>query len=209
MVVRPDPNAERWGAIGVDAAGRVTRILEHRAPHTEPTPAYQFTGIHLLDPELIDAIPDEPTLRCVIRTAYADLLRRGAPIRALVHHGYFYDHSTPARYLQGNLKLLQGAAHPSHAPGPLQGVDPSARIAPKAELVPPLLVGAGARVEAGARVGPCVVLGPSSRVASGVALRHSVVWADATVEAGGERLIVTSQSALSVPDAGDPAQSPR
>lgn len=209
LVVRPDDNAERWGAIGVDHGGRVTRILEHRAPDASDPPAYQFTGIHVLEPELIDAIPDSPTLRCVIRTAYRELLLGGAPIAGFVHRGYFYDHSTPARYLQGNLNLLRSVAAPPHSPGPLSGVDASACVDASAELVPPVLLAADARVEAGARVGPCVVLGASARVAAGLQLQHSVVWAGAPVLRSGRRLVVTPHRAVEVPESDDPAASPR
>ena len=38
LVVRPHPHAERWGAIHVDEAGWVTRILQARAPRAPATP---------------------------------------------------------------------------------------------------------------------------------------------------------------------------
>lgn len=205
LVLRPDPYAERWGAIGLDEEGRVTRILEHGAdrPHTP----YQFTGIHVLEPEFVAAIPDGPC--CVIRTAYLDLLARGAPLCGYVHRGYFYDHSTPARYLQGNLNLLAGQAEPACRPGPLRGVDPSAVVDPEAELVEPVLVGAGARIDAGARVGPNVAVGPRARVAAKTALRDAVVWPDAVAEVSGARVVFTSDGPVPVPAVDDPAASPR
>ena len=104
LVVRPHPEARRWGAIGVDSDGQVRTILDHNAPggpgYAIP---YQFTGIHVLEPELVAAIP-EGGASCVIRTAYRELLERGAPIAGYVHEDYFYDHSTLSRYLQGNLR---------------------------------------------------------------------------------------------------------
>jgi NDP-sugar pyrophosphorylase family protein len=210
LVVRPDANALRWGAIHVDEqSGRVQRILEHEAPGAVEAPPFQFTGIHVLEPELIAAIPEQPALRCVIRTAYRALLERGAPICAHVHRGYFYDHSTPGRYLQGNLNLLAGRAAPVHAPGPLTGVAHDARLAADVELNGPVLVGAGAVVEAGARLGPGVVLGPGARVAAGCRLRQAVVWPGALVERSLERVVVTPNEVVEVPRSGDPAASPR
>ena len=32
MLLRDDPDARRWGAIGVDATGRVVGILDARSP---------------------------------------------------------------------------------------------------------------------------------------------------------------------------------
>lgn len=209
LVVRPDENAARWGAIHVAPQGRVSRILDYAAPDAPDAPPYQFTGIHVLEPELVDAIPDEPTLRCVIRTAYRALLEAGAPIFAYIHRGYFYDHSTAARYLQGNLNLLEGRAAPPHAPGPLGGLDPDAVVHPGARIAPPVLVGPGAVVERGATLGPGVVLGRDARVAAGVTIREAVVWDGATVAQSGERVVVTPRAVIPVPAVDDPAASPR
>jgi NDP-sugar pyrophosphorylase family protein len=210
LVVRPDEHAERWGAIRVDDAGRVTGILEARAPGTGEDAPRQFTGIHVLEPELVDAIPDAPpAVRCVIRTAYTELLERGAPIAGYLHRGYFYDHSTPARYLQGNLNLLSGAAAPAHAPGPLTGLDPTAEIDRAAAIGREVLVGPGARVEADVRLGPGVVVGQGARVTRGTRLRESIVWPGVTADRSGARLVFTPRGPVEVPVAADPAASPR
>ena len=207
MVVRPDEHAERWGAIGVDPEGRVRRLLEQRGEGAEGATARMFTGIHVLEPEFIDRIPDGPC--CVIRTAYEQLFREGAPISGYVHRGYFYDHSTPARYLQGNINLLEGRARLDHARTPLTGVHSAAFVDPTATLVEPLLLGPGARVEAGATVGPRVVLGKDATVSAGVELSHSVVWDSVTVKRSASRAVVTPAAVVEVPDEGDPAAAPR
>lgn len=210
LVVRPHRAAARWGAIGVDGSGRVRQILEHLGPGAvagEATP-YQFTGIHVLEPEFIAAIPAEGA-PCVIRSAYRELLEAGAPIAGFVHQGYFYDHSTPPRYLQGNLNLLTGAAAPAHRPGPLRGVDATARVDPSAGVVEPVLVGPGAFVGAGARVGPNVVVGRRAAVAAGVVLRECVVWPDARVEASAQRAVITPLGPVAVPAVDDPEAAPR
>lgn len=208
MVLRPDANAERWGAIGVNPdSGRVERILEDRRPGAGKDQALMFTGIHVLSPSFIDCIPSGSC--CVIRTAYQELLRKGAPIFGYLHQGYFYEHSTPSRYLQGNLNLLQGLAVPAAAPGPLSGVDPSAQVNPGARVVGPVLVGAGVKIEAGAEVGPEVVLGQGAWVGPGVRLRQSVVWPGAEVLADARRAIITSQCIEQVPEMDNPEEKPR
>lgn len=208
LVVCPHPQAERWGAIRVDEAHRVTGLLEHRRPGTEDqgTP-HLFTGIHVLEPELIDAIPDGPC--CVIRTAYAELLERGAELAAYVHERYFYDHSTLPRYLAGNLNLLHGYAAPRFAPGPLRGVNEAAHVDASAELVDPVLVGSGARIGDGAQVGPGVVIGPEAQVAPGVQLQDCVVWAGAEVTSSVHRAVVTPKGVVVVPEQDDPEAAPR
>lgn len=207
LVVRPDPNAERWGAIGVGEGGRVSRILDAASPDTPPGEAHMFTGIHVLEPELIDAIP--PGMTCIVRETYMPLLRAGAPIHAHVHRGYFYEHSTPGRYLQGNLNLLGGGLDLPHAPGPLTGAHPSARVDPSARIDGPVLVGEGARVGAGARLGPGVVIGQGAVVEAGASVSEAVVWPSARVSAKVRRVVVTPRTVFQVPQEADPAAGPR
>jgi mannose-1-phosphate guanylyltransferase len=208
LVVRPDPNAEKWGAIGVGEGGRITRILDAAAPGAEAGEAHMFTGIHIVEPELIDAIPGG--VSCIVRETYMPLIKAGGAMSAFVHWGYFYDHSTPARYLQGNLNLLEEhSPHLAHAPHPPRGISKSVNVAQSARVDPNCYVGPGVTVGAEAVVGPGVVLGAGARVAAGVRLSECVVWDGVEVTEDQERTIVTPSGILPVPDLGDPAAAPR
>jgi mannose-1-phosphate guanylyltransferase len=175
LVVRPDPQARRWGAIDAPAGGgRIRGLLGDGA--------FMFTGIHVIDPELIARLPDDGAERCIVRQGYVPWLAEGVPLGAFVAPGYFMEHSTPERYLEGNLNLLRGTARVRHAPpGTHARVDAAAEVHPRARLVAPVLVAAGARVGPGAEVGPDVVLGANARVGEGVTLRRAVVWPGAAV----------------------------
>ena len=153
MVVRDDPEAARWGAIDVDDAGRV------------------------VGPALVARLPEGPS--CIIRQGYRPALAAGEPIAALRYDGYFQEHSTPARYLEGNIAVLRGLARLRHPPGPLTGVDESAILGRDARLLPPFRVGARAILGDGAVIGPDVVVGAGARVAAGAQLSRCVVWPDA------------------------------
>jgi NDP-sugar pyrophosphorylase family protein len=179
MVVRPDLEAKRWGAIDVGEDGRVRSILG--------AGRYMFTGVHLLEPEILGRVPDGE--QCIIRTAYQGALRDGAPINAFVQQGYFAEHSTPARYLDGNVALLEGATVAA-APGPVPGVDPTAEVG-RAVIRPPVRVGPRARIGDGAVVGPYVVVGHDAEVAAGASLRECVVWDGARAGGTHTRAIIT------------------
>ena len=183
MVVRPDPEAARWGAIDVGEDGRVRTILG--------AGGYMFTGVHVLEPELLARVPDGE--QCIIRTAYQGALRDGAPIHAFVHEGYFAEHSTPARYLEGNVALLEGAKVAA-LPGSLTGVDATAVVAPDAAIRPPVRIGPRATIGAGAVLGPDVVIGHDAEVAPGAILRECVVWDGARAEGTLRRVIVTPRA---------------
>jgi NDP-sugar pyrophosphorylase family protein len=181
MVLRDDPAPRRWGAISVDSTGRVVGILQARSPLPAQGTVTErmFTGIHVMEPALLDRLSPIP---CdVIRDAYIPALEAGARIAAQRLSGYFAEHSTPARYLAGNLDLLRAPGLVPHAPGPLTGVDPAAQIA-GARLHAPYRIAAGAIVEPGAELGPDVVVGAGARVCAGARLRRAVVWPDAIVE---------------------------
>lgn len=177
LVLRDDPNAAAWGAIAADATGRVVGILDQKAPGV-PSGAVaerMFTGIQIMGPAIRERL--RPVFSDSVREGYIPALRDGADIRAFVLPGYFAEHSTPARYLAGNLALLRAPQLLAHPPGPLDGIDATARIEPGAVVVPPVRVAAGAVVQAGASIGPEVVVGAGATVGAGARLVRTVVWA--------------------------------
>jgi NDP-sugar pyrophosphorylase family protein len=196
MVLAEMPSSEEFGAIEVDHDGRIHRLLGEQAPL--PTPKRltkcMFTGVHIVEPSLIDRLPRQGP-SCVVRQGYLPALRDGEVLSAYVVPGYFFEHSTPSRYLQGNVNALRGLARLSHLPGPLVGVSARAQVSPRAQLRAPVCIGAGAVIEDGAVVGPDVVLGEGARVERGVQLERSVVFAGAQVRTSLRDAIVTKQAA--------------
>jgi NDP-sugar pyrophosphorylase family protein len=194
MVLREDPSPEQWAPVTVDEAARVVGLRGRRGPATASGPLtdLMFTGIHVLAPALLDRLP--AGVSDVIGDAYQPALEDGARVQSMRTSGYFAEHSTPERYLAGNLALLRQPALIATPPGPLVGVDPGASVDITAILRPPVRIAAGAVVEARAVVGPDVVVCAGGRVAAGARLERSVVWegavavdriADAVVTADG------------------------
>jgi NDP-sugar pyrophosphorylase family protein len=155
-----------------------------------------FTGVHVLEPALLDRL--RPVFSDVIGDAYIPALLEGATIRAEVMTGYFAEHSTPERYLAGNLALLREPSLVPHAPGPLVGVDEGARVDRRARVVGPVRVEAGAVVEAGAHVGPDVVVAHGARVAAGVSVTRAVLWPDTTLARDAADAVVTPDGIVGV-----------
>ncbi|HLK92197.1 MAG TPA: NDP-sugar synthase [Polyangia bacterium] len=201
MLLRDDPEPQRWGAIGVDATGRVVSILDARSPRPAagPVTLRMFTGVQVLAPALMDRL--QPIFSDLIRDAYVPALREGETIRAVTLPGYFAEHSTPARYLEGNLALLRAPDLLRGAPGPLVGVDPAARVAAGARIVGPVRIAAGAEIDAGAEVGPEVVVDAGARVAAGARLRRTVVWSGAVATGEISDAVVTPTGVVAVESA--------
>ncbi len=181
LIVRADRDAARWGAIDVDEQGQVRGLLG--------AGGHMFTGVHLIEPALLDLLPAGQS--CIVRQGYVPALARGMRISAYVAPGYFFEHSTPARYLEGNLNLLFGRASVRHPPGPLTGVSADAIVAHGAAIDPATLVAAGGSVGADARLGPGVVVGRGAAVAPGADLERVVVWPAATASGHLRDAIVT------------------
>lgn len=197
LVVRPDPEAERWGAIDApEDGGRIRGLLGKGA--------FMFTGVHVLDPALVARLPDDDIERCIIRQGYVPWLAEGVAIDAYLAGGYFMEHSTPERYLRGNMNVLRGQARLKHPPGVLVGVDPSAEVHDEAQLVAPVRIGPGARIGAYAVVGPDVVVGAYASLAAGMRVQRTVIWPRSHMREDADGAIFTPTQRLKnvLPDPG-------
>jgi NDP-sugar pyrophosphorylase family protein len=156
MLLRDNPNPKLFPPISLDEAGRVVGLRSEVFGAPPVVHDFMFTG--------------------VLTAAYRPALLEGALMQGVRMTGYFEEHSTPARYLAGNLALLRHPSLLKAAPGPLTGVDPAAKVAAGATLVAPVRIAAGAIVEAGAVVGPDVVVDGGGVVATGARVTRAVVW---------------------------------
>ncbi len=191
MVLREDPRAETFGAIGVDESDRIVDFVGRAHAPGRVVRRGLFTGVHIMSPEVLERIPEGP---CGINeTAYPVMVREGARVQACFQQGYWSDVGTPRRYLEANLAILSGAFHPRgqdlfkeagwavDRSGRTHGSEDRVHLGPLVQIVPPVLLGAGATIEAGVRLGPEVVIGERTAVGPGVRLAHTVVWADCRI----------------------------
>jgi NDP-sugar pyrophosphorylase family protein len=134
-----------------------------------------------MQPSFIDRVPAQGE-QCIVRTAYRELFHEPRGIDVHTHAGYWWEHSTVERYLQGIANVLEGRAKLAWAEAPVVGVDGSAIVEPGAEIDPLVFVGPGARIGAGAKIGPCTQIGAGASVAPGVRVERSAVWPGATLD---------------------------
>jgi len=122
-------------------------------------------------------------VQCIVRTAYRSLFDEGDGLfgEQASATEYWWEHSTPERYLQGVCNLLGGTVSLPFAERPLSGIDASARVHGAAEIHEPVWIGPRAHIEANARIGPHVQVGAGVHVDRGVALERCVVWDDVDV----------------------------
>ncbi len=160
--------------------GRIVRFLGARAPGARAGRPCEFTGLHLLEPEILAEVPDGPC--CINADVHQSLVGRGAPVYGFeLEQGAFWsDLGTPGRYLAAHRRLLD-LGRLSAAPGEV--VDGPAG---------PWYRGRGAQIAEGVRIGPGTVVGAGARIEAGARLRSCVVWPGARC-AGAEDAVVPDQ----------------
>ncbi len=179
--------------IEVDGSGRIVRFLDARAPGSAPGRPCAFTGLHLLEPEVLDAIPGAPC--CINADVHRRLVARGAPVygHLLDPSAFWSDLGTPARYVGAHLELLDLGRVPP-APGVVVAQD---RVLPSGAVVrAPAYLGPGCEAGPGARVGPFAVLGAGARVGAGAEVARAVVWGAAAVGTVHDAVVAPSGTVL-------------
>lgn len=196
MVVRHVPDALEWGAVDCDEdAGtlRVRNILGEGS--------YMFGGIHVTRPSVVRRLPDGEA--CMVRQGYLPWIREGEHVAAFeAGPGYFAEHSTPERYLQSNIDLLDGVEL-RHPPGPLAGIDPTATIHSTATIHDPVRIGPHAVVGANTTIGPHAVIGSSANVAPDATISRAVVWPGTRTEGTITNAIALAGATLQIGDGVD------
>jgi NDP-sugar pyrophosphorylase family protein len=176
LLVREDPDAEKYEAVGLDPSGRIRRLL-YGGKNKATLKNRMFTGVHIISPEAASSLPESG---CVVRDAYIPMVEDGAPIFGLEMGGYFCDLGTPARYLSANIDLVTGAAGLSNLEAPETGIyfGKGARVDVRAKLGPGTVICDGAAVEGPVFLSRTVVL-EGGRVLTDV--RNAVVTADGDI----------------------------
>ena len=188
LVVRPDPAAHDTRPVVIDEHDRVQRI-NGRPEALDPGPREEgtiFTGIQIVEPHVLDAIPADCFMSTTVDT-YPQLLQDEQPVLAYRHRGYWLDVGVPERYLQAHWDLLDGALGASWE-GRLPAGSRVVRGTVEqrmndAILNPPVVLGDGVTLAAGARVGPYAVLGSGCRLERNAEVRESVLGDNATIGA--------------------------
>ena len=197
MVLAPYPRGATYGAVEVDAQMNVRRVAGRGAQPDPSLSKLHFTGVHVLEPELIARLPAEGESD-INRTAYVRAIHDGARVHGFLQQGYWGDLGAPRSLLRAHLDVLEKRiplqrfrpeADPfegceERTPGVF--VHPTAQV--EAPLVAPVLIQAGAVVAPGAVIGSGVTIGAKARVDAGAHLERAVVW-ERTHVAAGERLV--------------------
>lgn len=179
MVVRPDPQAEQYGAVQADAWGRVRRLLGKPRRVDAALGTYMFTGVHILSRRAFEYLPERGD---IVRESYRYWVDEGFTVGAFVDEAPWRDLGTPASYLETNLDVAAGRLEwPDVQPDPDTGV----------------VVHPNADVDDGVALTESVV-GSHAWLRSGIHVHRAVVWDGARVDQSASDVIVTPTTRLQV-----------
>jgi NDP-sugar pyrophosphorylase family protein len=98
LVLRPDPDAAKWGPVEIGDDHRILRITGRGRSEPTAKQPRMFAGIHILHPRLLRDVPKGKASSII--DAYVAAIQRDDRIVGYDHHGYWSDIGTPERYAQ-------------------------------------------------------------------------------------------------------------
>ncbi|MSP40053.1 MAG: NDP-sugar synthase [Deltaproteobacteria bacterium] len=114
LVLRPDADADRYGSMDIDGAGKICRFLDSRIdpPSTGTMRKLMFTGVQILQPKIFDYMDSHGVVEkfSTTRQTYPKMLRAGEPLYGFCFEGFWQDLGTMERIAQAERSLAQGQA---------------------------------------------------------------------------------------------------
>lgn len=188
LALLPNPDPRVYGPIVTGPRGDVRSLVG--LPKPAPGKVSMFSGVHVMDPALLDRLSPGPSDS--VRELYAPLVAEGGHVLGVRLPGFWYDLGTPALYVSAQVDLLRAGRL---VPRQRALVHETATVHPSAEIAwsivgPGCVVGQNATVERSvlwerASIGPRAtvvesVVATAARVPSGATLRGAVFMPGST-----------------------------
>ena len=193
MVLKSVENPLDFGIVITEEDGRVSRFLEKPAWGQVFSDTVN-TGIYLLEPSVMDEIPDpEEGEYDFSKELFPKLLDQGRPLYGFVTDAYWEDIGTLEQYAGAQRDVLDGKVRGVRPPGTRLReniyVGRRAQVDDE-ELEGPVVIGENVRVDEGAKISPYTVIGNNVVVSAGATVERSII-AEGTYVGEGAELIDT------------------
>jgi mannose-1-phosphate guanylyltransferase len=114
LVLRPDPEADRYGSMDIAADGRICRFLNATMP-AAPSPArhtLMFTGVQILEPSIFDYMPAVTGSEkfSTTKDVYPKMLLASERLFGYRFDGFWRDLGTAERIAEAERSLRSGQA---------------------------------------------------------------------------------------------------
>ncbi|HEV8594592.1 MAG TPA: NDP-sugar synthase [Thermoplasmata archaeon] len=157
-----------YGIVGLDKGGRIQRFKE------KPTKEEAFSnlvnaGIYVLEPEVLDLVPDNQPFD-FSKNVFPAILAKGLPIFGMKIEGVWIDIGRPKDLIRASLEVVRREGTQQR----LLGVEPFG----------PAIVGKGLILEEGVRLSGPLFVGNGVRIGRGAIVEGACLYDGATVEPG-------------------------
>ncbi len=167
-----------YGVVLTDRNNWIYDFVEKPRPSEQQSNRVN-TGMYILNPNVLDLIPDNREFD-FSRDLFPALLQQNRPIYGHVTEGYWCDVGNTDAYMRATKDLLNGDVNlfdtlgTEHAPGIWVGRDVS--IHSTAQLTGPIFLGTEVQVQAHAVIRGPAVIRPNTIVDSHAQVEESVIW---------------------------------
>jgi mannose-1-phosphate guanylyltransferase/phosphomannomutase len=172
----PDPL--EFGVIITDEAGRVTQFLE-KPSWGEVISDTVNTGLYVLEPEVLDLIP-EGVPYDFASELFPRMLAEKCALYGYVAEGYWCDVGNISEYMRANADVLYGRLHLAEPIGVHLGggiwVGENVEIAPSAQLFGPIYLGNEVKIKGDVRIYGPAVIRDYTVVDNYNSIERSVIW---------------------------------
>jgi mannose-1-phosphate guanylyltransferase/phosphomannomutase len=179
IVLHPAHHRYNYGTIKVNAHGQIAQFVDQQLPWVSgPLIETLFTGVQILDPAVLDAIPIAG-VAALTTDVYPALLRHPSRLYGYLMHGYWSDIGTPRRYWETNMDAVGGRVGSAvDLPSDVDNLSFASKLHERpADATCSLLAGpSGIEVQASVGIGSEVILGEGCELADDVRLVQSILW---------------------------------
>lgn len=193
LALVPRDEEQDLGRVFCDALGNLVGLRQERAAQfVAPLHELAFTGIHFIESQLLEFIPQTGDC-CLVTEVYPELLRRGIEINPIIGTQFLADVGSPERYLRAmRACLAQERIVSRPAVADLDEIE----IAGSAEIVQPVYL------QGKIRVGANCVLGPNVSLCGEISCGDGICVRDASVFGSGALLQNVEQSVCYLREGG-------
>ena len=176
----------QFGVVITDKESRITKFLE-KPGWGEVFSDTINTGIYILEPEVLELIPDEEN-RDWAKDVFPKMLEDGDALFGCDMQGYWADIGNPEAYLEACHDICHGKvavqiAEPPYTANSKIFINPGAQVDEQVRLSGMVVLGDNTRVQGNAQLTNCVI-GRNCQIEEGATLEDAVLWDNVYIKAG-------------------------
>ena len=172
----------RFGVVETGEDGRVRAFIE-KPPRDKVTSHWINAGVYILEPSVLDCIPDDQYFMFE-KGVFPTMLEKGEAVFAYLSKAYWIDMGRPSQYHQLNNDILRGlCSSPLHLVADII-IDQGCVVHPSARISGPVVIGGNCTIGEDTIITGPVVIGRNCRIGKGAVIENSVLWDDIIIGAG-------------------------